>query len=148
MKVEQISFYNSINAGSKSVMFGSASDITLEYALKKHSKFLPKTMIARSQDLLQKGLGREPFWKAHVEVFKDLFDAKSLDDVKSLYSEFADVQDIKILEGNRSKAIQAILKIKPFQDFTLFYLKKLYSPMAQDKLVEELGFTNRSLLAW
>ena len=148
MQVKQISFYNSVNAQTKSVNFGSAADITLEYALKKHSKFLPDAMIVRSQELLQKGLGKEPFWKAHIEVFKDLFEAKSLNDVKNVYADFADIKDIQTLAQNRSKAIKAIQKIKPLQDFTLFYLKKLYSPQSQEKLVEELGFTNRSLLLW
>ena len=148
MKIEKISFYNKLNSRSKEVNFTSASDITLEYALKKHSKFLPKTILKRAQELLEKGFGKMPLWKVHNEVYKNLFRAKTLEEVKIEYSDFADVKDVQTLANNRSKAIKAILKIKPLKDFTLFYLKKLYRPISQDKLVEELGFTNRNLLAW
>lgn len=148
MKIEKLSFYNKINSQPKKINFHSASDITLEYALKKHSKFLPKTILKRAHELLQRGFGKMPLWKAHNEVYKGLFGAKTLEEVKIEYSDFADVKDVQTLANNRSKAIKAILKIKPLKEFTLFYLKKLYSPISQDRLVEELGFTNRNLLAW
>ena len=128
--------------------FRAASDITLEYALKKHSKFLPKSFITKARELISCGKKDRPVYEVHNEIYKDLFEAESLSEVKAKYPEFSSVEDIITLESNRSKAIKAVKKIMPLEKFTLSYLKKLYQPTSQDKLKEEFGFTNRSLLGW
>jgi len=148
MKIETLSSYYNLRQPSNNVNFRAASDITLEYVLKKHTKFLPKSFITRAKELISIGKKETPIYEVHNEIYKDLFEAESLKEVQEKYPEFSEVQDIITLASNRSKAIKAVQKIMPLEKFTLNYLKKLYRPTSQDKLKEELGFTNRSLLSW
>ena len=130
------------------INFQSASDITLEYVYKKHSKYLPETMKIKIKELLSSGQKRLPkLYELHAEVYKNLFEAKSLEEVR-LYPEFRYVKDIKILENNRSKAVKAVRNQMPLENFTLEYLKKIYTPETQENIVKHYGFTNRSLLLW
>ena len=148
MKIEKIySFYN-VQPKKQSVNFCAASDITIEYALKKHSKYLPSSMIKKIKELIHLGQGKRLLCDVHDEVYKALFEAKTLKEAKEKYSEFADIKDVTTLADNRSKAIKAILKIMPLKDFTLQYIKKLFQPISQEGLVKEYKFTNRNLLIW
>ncbi len=150
MKIEGVrSYSNTINISQKrTVSFGAASDITIEYAIKKHSKYLPQSIIKRIRELINTGHRDKPLKEVHEEVYKELFEAKTLDEAAEKFPEFAGVKDVVELSKNRSKAIRFLLKIMPLEKFTLDYIKKLYRPTSQDKLVNEYGFTNRSLLAW
>lgn len=144
MKTDIISPYNHKKT---SVRFGSASDITLEYVLKKHSKFLPLSMLSRIKAAVTSGKTK-PLYEVHNEVYKDLFEAQTLEEAKSKYPELSDVKDVTAIADNRSKALKAILRLMPLDKFTLFYIKKLFAPSSQEQLVKELGFTNRNLLLW
>lgn len=150
MKIESVrSYSNTLNRSQlQTVSFGAASDITIEYAIKKHSKFLPQSMIKRIRELINAGHKDKPLNEVHEEVYKELFEAKTLDEAAEKFPEFAGVRDVKELSQNRSKAIRFLMKIMPLEKFTLDYIKKLYRPTPQDKLVSEYGLTNRSLLAW
>ena len=152
MKIQSSFQYPSYNWQAEtynSVRFGSASDISLEYVYKRHAKYIPTRMINKIKELLgskQKELPK--LYELHNEVYKGLFDANSLEEAKILYPELGEVEDLTSYISSRSKAIKAIKKIMPVEKFSLFLLKKLYAPTAQDTLVKELGFTNRSLLGW
>lgn len=147
MKIEnQLSYYNTYKQNN--INFCSAADITLEYVVKKHSRFLPKRIAEKLHNLISQGENKKPLYEVHNEVYKDLFEAETLEEAKSKYPEFREVKDVEILSKNRSKAIKAILKVMPLEKFTLYYLKQLFKPTAQDSLVKKLGFTNRNLLMW
>ncbi len=134
---------------SSNMSFGSAKDITLEYVIKNHSKYLPQRVETEAKRVLESGNKNLPqLFELHNQVYKPLFEAKSLDEVKSIFPEFKDVIDVITLKDNRSKAIKAIEEKTQLENFTLDYLKKLYKPTGQDKLVQEYGFTNRNLLGW
>ena len=150
MKTESIHSYSyTLNRSQNmTVSFGKASDITIEYVLKNRSKYLPQSMIAKIKELIASGLGKRRLNEIHEEVYKDLFEAKTLSEVAEKFPEFADVKDVRELSDNRSKAIKFLLKIMPLEKFTLDYIKKLYKPTSQDSLVKEYGFTNRNLLSW
>lgn len=136
------------NQNSK-LNFGSAKDISLEYVLKNHSKHLPQRVLKKAKELVSSGKNDLPqLFELHEEVYKPLFEAKALEEVKIMYPEFSGIKDITTLKENRSKAIKTVTKKIPLEDFTLEYLKKLYRPTGQDALVSEYGFTNRSLLGW
>lgn len=144
MKIQTVSpNYNS------SIVFKSASDISLQYVYKKHAKFLPKRVFEKIKTILSNDKNEVPkLYELHNDLYKDLFEAKTLEEAKELYPEFKDIKDVTVLCNNRSKAVKAILKIMPLDKFTLNYLKKLYAPTSQDNLVKEYGFTNRNLLSW
>ena len=113
MKIERI-FPHSYTTGQtncNAINFGAAADITIEYAFKKHSKYLPASMIQKIKDLIAVGQGKRRLCEVHNEVFKDLFDAKTLDEVKDKYTELEGVNDVTLLASNRSKAIKALKKI-------------------------------------
>lgn len=150
MKIQSVIPYSYLpdRKRDKNVSFGMASDITVEYVLKNHSRFLPQSMKKRMQELITSGLGKKRLNEVHEEVYKDLFEAKTLNEVTEKFPEFSGVKDIKEISDNRSKAIKFLLKIMPLENFTLDYIKKLYRPTLQENLVREYGFTNRSLLAW
>ena len=146
MKIQNQYSYLNYKTNQK-VSFGSASDITLSYVLKNHSRFLPKTMLDQITSMVQRGENM-PLYELHSKVYRGLFESKSLDEAKSQYEEFKEVKDVITLANNRSKAIKAILKLMPLEKFTLGYLKKLYQPISQEELVKEYGFTNRNLFLW
>lgn len=148
MKINSVSSHYDVKKQKSSVRFGSAADISLEYVLKKHSKFLPLSMFHRLKSVVTKEKSQKPLYELHNEVYKDLFEAKTLEEAKSKYPELEGIKDITSISNNRSKALKAILKIMPLEKFTLFYIKKLFKPVSQDQLVKELGFTNRNLLMW
>ena len=150
MKIETIRPYSYTlsRQQNQTVSFGMASDITLEYVLKNHSKYLPQSIKTRIKELIASGFGKKRLNEVHDEVYKDLFEANSLSEVTEKFPEFSGVKDIKLLSDNRSKAIKFLRKIMPLEKFTLDYIKKLYKPTSQDNLVKEYGFTNRSLLSW
>lgn len=140
---------NTNYAKRQNINFGAASDITLEYVMKNHAKYLPPSMLKEISSLVKTpSVDKPKLYELHNQVYKRLFDARSLDEVKSAYTEFSDVLDISTLKDNRSKAIKAVKETMPLEKFTLEYLKKLFSPTSQDELVKQFGFTNRSLLAW
>ena len=143
MKIDSVNRYQQRN-----INFSSASDITIEYALKHHAKYLPATMLKRVHELVSSGQGKKPVYEVHNEVYKELFEAQTLDEIRSKYTEFKEIKDATDLVNNRSKAIQFIKNFKEIKDFTLYYIKRLYTPTSQDKLTQEFGFTNRSLLSW
>ena len=147
MRIEKTAFYYNNLKPAATINFKSASDITLEYVMKKHSKYLPQSIFSRIKDFIGSKKNTK-LYELHNEVYKDLFEAKTLEEAKKLYPEFADVNDVVLLADNRSKAIKAIKKIMPLDLFTLDYLKKLYKPTSQDKLVQDYGFSNRSILFW
>ena len=150
MKIQSVSQSSSMinqRSGQK-VSFCAASDITIEYVIKKHSKFLPQSMIKKINELIKAGQKDKRLNEVHDEVYKDLFEAKTLCEVTEKFPEFAGIKDVKELSGNRSKAVKFLLKIMPLEKFTLDYIKKLYRPTSQDALVKEYGFTNRSLFSW
>ena len=130
------------------VSFGKASDITIGYVLKNRAKYLPQSIKTRIKELVTSGFSNKRLNEVHEEVYKDLFAAKTLDEAAEKFPEFAGVKDVTELSKNRSKAIKFLMNIMPLEKFTLDYIKKLYRPTSQDKLVNEYGFTNRSLLAW
>lgn len=148
MRIEKITPCYNFQPVNRTVSFGSAADINLKYVLKNHSKFLPDRILNKIKELIDSDKSQKPLYEVHNEVYKALFEAKTLDEVKKIYPEFREVNDINILQGNRSKALKAIEKVMPLEHFTLDYLKKIYKPTPQEKLVEEYGFTNRSLLMW
>ena len=148
MKILSLYPYSINQKHTETVRFGAASDISLEYVLKKHSKLLPKRMIEKIKEAIALGQKQKPLYELHNEVYKDLFEAESIETLKSEYPEFSDIKDIVSLEKNRSKAIKAVQKIMPLKDFTLDYIKRLYRPTPQDSLVQEYGFSNRSLIQW
>lgn len=140
---------NNILTTNYNTNFGSASDITIDYVLKNHARYLPPTMLIEISSLVgAQSKGYPKLYELHNEVYKKLFEAKSLEEVKKIYPEFADVLDISTLKDNRSKAVKAVQKCMPLEKFTLEYIKKLFAPTSQDALVKEFGFTNRSLLGW
>ena len=140
---------NNIYTTNYNTNFGSASVITIEYVLKNHAKYLPPTMLKEISSLVgARSKGYPKLYELHNEAYKKLFEAKSLEEVKRIYPEFADVLDISTLKDNRSKAVKAVQKSMPLEKFTLEYIKKLFAPTSQDVLVKDFGFTNRSLLAW
>lgn len=129
--------------------FGAASDITLKYVLERRSQYLPERVLARAKELSRNPVSEQPALKdLHKDVYRSLMGANTLEEAKELYPEFAGVIDAVELEGNRSKAVKAIKKIMSLKDFTLQYLKDLYSLMTEDNIVAKYGFTNRSLLQW
>lgn len=144
--------HNSIqfsNYNNHGITFASASDITLEYVYKKHSKYLPVRISEKIKSILSDGQKNIPkLYELHNDLYSSLFKATSLEEVKNLYPEFRGIKELTSLGNNRSKALKAIKKIITPEKFTLNYLKKLYTPTSQDNLVREYGFTNRSLLAW
>jgi len=150
MQVLSINSYQiSVNTNLKNTSFCSAKDITLEYVIKNHSKYLPERIKAEIRRLLRTTDKNLPqLFELHNTIYKPLFDAKTLDEVKSAFPEFKEVLDISAIKENRSKAIPLIQKNSSLDIFTLDYLKKLYKPTAQDILVKEYGLTNRNLLLW
>ena len=142
MQVQNLNTYNT--------NFNAASDISLEYVLKKHSRFLPKRMLCEIQNIVASGQKNMPqLYELHNIVYKKLFEAKNLEELKKLYPEYKNVQELTILEGSRTKALKAIKeKGIDIKDFTLDFMKKLCAPSSQPTLVKEYGFTNRNLLSW
>ena len=102
--------------------FGAASDLTLSYMYKKHSALMPKRVLASIESYLHKSPISQPT--------------------------FFEVIVASILKGNRSLAVKAIEKLMPIEDFSLEYLKDLYSLKTENELVKKYGFTNRSILQW
>ena len=150
MKIESIqsSSYTLNKYQSQTVSFGKASDITIGYVLKNRAEYLPQSIKIKIKELVASGFGNKRLNEVHEEVYKDLFEAKTLSEIAEKFPEFSGVKDIKLLSDNRSKAIKFLMKIMPLEKFTLDYIKKLYKPTSQDNLVKEYGFTNRSLLSW
>ncbi len=152
--INPVNIYNNVswNSSAKTprfISFTSAKDISLQYVLEKHSKFLPERIIEEIKKLLASGKKELPqLWELHNQVYEPLMNAKSLEEVKSLYPELKDVQDMTILSKNRSKAVKAVRERMPLENFTLEYLKRIYSPKNQESIVKEFGFTMRSLLNW
>lgn len=129
--------------------FKSASDITLKYVLEKQSAYIPARILDKIKELVSSGKDKLfTLPEVHSEVYKKLFEAKTLDEVKTYYPEFREVIDMSEMKNNRSKAVKAVQSIMPLEDFTLQYLKELYLPTSQDNLVKKYGFTNRNLLLW
>lgn len=137
------------NYNNQGITFSSASDITLEYVYTKHSKYLPLRISEKIKSILSdKSKDVPKLYELHNDLYSGLFNATSLEEVKKLYPEFRGIRELTSLGDNRSKALKAIKKIMSPENFTLNYLKKLYTPTSQDNLVREYGFTNRSLLSW
>ena len=130
--------------------FKAAADINLKYILEKHPNMLPERMINEIRKIVSsESKEMVPLYELHSKVYASLIEAPSLDRVKEIFPEYSDVLELSILDGNRTKALKAIRgKGIALNEFTLDFLKKLCLPMEQDKLVEEYGLTNRSLLNW
>ena len=129
--------------------FQAASDITLRYLADKRAKYLPKRVFNEINELITTGKDNGvTIIDLHNKVYAELFNAKSLEEVKSLYPEFKDVIDAQTIEGNRSKAVTAIKNKMNLKDFSLKIIQDLYSLKTEDSLVKEFGLTNRSLLLW
>ncbi len=140
--------YSNISNFNKTA-FKSAKDISLRYVLENHSKYLPERMRFEIKNLLESGEKELPqLWELHEKIYRPLMKASSLEEVKLRYPELNDVQEMTILENNSSKAVKAVCKIMPLEKFTLEYLKRIYTPKNQQTIVEEFGFTMRSLLDW
>ena len=137
----------SVNTNSN---FKAASDISLKYVLEKRSNMLPERMLNEIKTILSnENKEMIPLYELHSKVYTPLLEAQTLDRVKEIYPEYRDVLELSTLDGNRTKALKAIRgKGIALNEFTLGFLKKLCMPTEQDKLVEEYGFTNRSLLNW
>lgn len=130
-------------------VFTSAKDISLKYLLTKRSEYLPERIKAEIIKLIDSGRKDFPqLWQLHNEVYLPLMEAKTLEEAKQLYPEFNGVKDIVEIAGSRSKAVKAIKAKMPLEEFTLEYLKRIYAPNNQQSIVEEFGFTMRSLLDW
>ena len=143
------SFQVSATASETNPSFGAASDLTLSYMYKKHSALMPKRVLESIEQYMQKSPVSQPtLEELHHKVYAGLLSAKTLDEAKQLYPEFSEVKDSAILKGNRSLAVKAIEKHMPIEDFSLAYLKDLYSLKTENELVKKYGFTNRSILHW
>jgi len=141
--------YNCNNPKLGTPSFKSASDFTLQYVLNKHSALLPKSMKEAVTQLVYNPVFKMPtLEKLHHKVYEKLMSAKTLDEVKALYPEFSDVKDSSILKQSRSFAAKLIEKNMPIGEFSLAYLKDLYSLTPAKAIVKKYGFTNRSLLQW
>lgn len=131
------------------INFKSAADINLRYIVKNHSKHLPQRVLECATELCRSGAEELPaLYQLHADIYKPLLDAQSLEIAQIEFPEFKKVISLPDLNIKRSKAIDAIRKIMPMEDFSLDLLKKLYTPRFLDSLVQEYGMTNRSLLAW
>lgn len=130
-------------------MFGSAADLNLKYILKNHSSELPISMAKMMRGLCELDLNKLPtFQELHNYVYKNLQNAKSLEEVKKLYPEFKDVIDLKDYKTNHSKAIRDIKDRMPLEGFTLDFIQKLYAPSTMEDLVKFYGVKNRSSLTY
>ena len=142
MKIQTNNNYNT--------SFTSASDITIKYALEKHSDILPSRIKKEIQSILsESGENLPKLYELHNRVYQRLFNAQSMEEVREHYPEYKDIIELTALAGNRSKAVKAVkLKGISLEDFTLDFIKKLFAPTPQETLVKEYGFTNRSLIIW
>lgn len=156
MNIQPVNFYTincnsnkSINSGNSAPNFKSASDLTLRYMLKKHSALLPESVLKATKELVYNPVLNMPtLEELHHKVYAGLMSAKTLEEVKALYPELAEVKNSLILKNNRSVAVKVIEKNMPLEDFTLAYLKDLYSLKTENEIVAKYGFSNRSLLSW
>ena len=139
----------SINYSDNTPSFGSASDITIKYAIEKRSNLLPDRV---KQEITKRlNAGKDSLMKLyelHEDVYAPLQKTKTLEQAKALYPEFSDVLELTTIDGNRSIALKAVRKIMPLENFSLDLLKKLYSPESAEQIVSDYGFTNRNLLNW
>ncbi len=138
------------SVNQQAVNFSSASDISLKYILDKHSGYLPERMKKAMSEALKDSAENIPaFYKLHEKVYKPLMEAQTLNEAKALYPEFSDVLELSDFASSRSKAVKAVKnKGIPLENFTLEFLKKIFTPTTQNDLVKEYGFTNRSLVSW
>lgn len=138
-----------VNNKSSAPIFGSAADLSIKYAIEKRGNLLPKRVKQEISRILQENNEKLPkLYELHDDIYKPLQKAASLEEVKSLYPEFNDVIELTTLDGNRSKALKAVKKLMPLENFSLDLLKKLYIPKTMEQIVSDYGFTNRSLLSW
>ena len=129
--------------------FKSAADINLRYIVQNHSKYLPQRILERAQELCKREQEELPaLYQLHCDIYEPLLQANTLEEAQSLYPEFKEVINLQDLKIRRSKALDAIKKIMPPEEFSLDLLKKLYTPRVLDSLVSEYGLTNRSLITW
>lgn len=137
------------NVNTCNTNFKSAKDLNLRYMLNKNSQYLPESVLKEVQRLCSSGKNELPSLpEVHQRVYQRLFNATSLEEIKSNYPELSEVIDIITLKGNRSKAIKAIESLMPLENFTLNYIKELYQPLRMEQLVEKYKLTNRSILSW
>lgn len=128
--------------------FLSAKDLHLRYILKHNSQYLPESILKEVTRYCKQDKASLPdLLTVHSDVYKRLYKATTLDQVKS-YPEFKNVIDITTMRGSRSKIIKAIQKIMPLEQFTLQYLKDLYTPITMDNLAKKYGVSGRSILNW
>ncbi len=131
------------------ITFQSAADINLRYIVRNHSKYLPPRVLERATELCKSGAEElPPLYRLHADIYEPLQQVSTLEEAKICYPEFGNVINLPDLQITRSKAIDAIKKIMPMEDFSLDLLKKLYQPRFLDSLVQEYGMTNRSLITW
>lgn len=129
--------------------FTAASDINLKYVLAKRAQYLPESMLSEIKQICASNPKELPSLQdVHKKVYKPLFDAKNLEEVKGKFPEFKDIIDIVTLKDNRSKAVKAIKEKMPLEKFTLQYLKQLYQPKKMEDLVKMYDLPNRSILGW
>ena len=129
--------------------FKAASDLTLHYMLKHRASYMPQSVLDKMKELCATQFhGLPTLEELHHKVYAKLMSAKTLEEAKALYPEFKEVKDSAILKGNRSLAVKAIEKQMPIEDFSLAYLKDLYSLTTADDIVKKYGFTNRNILNW
>ena len=157
MNIQALNFvnynrYSNIQSAQKQTIqpsFCAASDITLNYVLKKNEKYLPKRIADEIRKFNAHPHDNVPtLIEFHNKVYEGLFNAKTLDEVKQLYPEFKDVLELTAIKDSRSKAVKAIKEQMTLEQFTLQYLKDLYTPIQMDKLVEKYKVPNRSILHW
>lgn len=134
---------------NSNITFQSAADINLRYIVHNHSKYLPKRVLEQAMKLCKSGAKELPaLYQLHTDVYQPLQHVLTLEEAKTCFPEFSKVINLADLQVRHSKAIDAIKKIMPLEDFSLDVLKKLYQPRFLDSLVQEYGMTNRSLITW
>ena len=65
----------------------------------------------------------------HKDIYEPLKNAETLEQAKKLYPEFSNVLELTALEGNRSKALNAVKKIMPLEKFSLDLLKIFFTDL-------------------
>lgn len=118
--------------------------IDLKYILAKRSQLLPQRVLAEAcistpdKSLLD----------IHRSLYAPLLDCKTLDEVKSIYPEFAGIADNVTFSRNTIYKQQFEARTSGI-NFPLKMLQELWANLkTKDEVAQELGLTNRSSLEW
>lgn len=152
MKIFFNSSYQHYKANQKAyspTFEGRGKPIDLKYIYEKHQDILPPRVLEEVKKVLSnQNISLPSLMQIHKSLYLGLLDCKTLNDAKKMFSEFSDINDIKIAYQKRSFK-DANPKFDVKDNFGLRMLQEYWAKLrTQDDIAKDFGLKSRATLDW